>query len=147
MITIDLQKALGIIDHQILLKKMKHLHFFKKVFAWFKSYFCKRRFEISSSTSYSNPSNLLCSVPHRAILGTLWFLLYITDWHKAVSRDSLLYADGNCIVFQRKRVIEIEKQLIRNLSSLFGKFVDNKLSKHFGKNKTKTILFVTTHKL
>lgn len=75
------------------------------------------------------------------------FLIYITDWHEAVSRDSLLYADGNCIVFQRKRVIEIEKQLIRNFSSLFGKFVDNKLSKHFGKNKTKTILFVTTHKL
>ena len=136
MITIDLQKALGIIDHQILLEKMKHLHFFKKVFAWFKSYFCKRRFEISSNTSYSNPSNLLCSVPHRAILGTLWFLLYITDWHKAVSRDSLLYADGNCIVFQHKRVIKIEKQLIRDFSGLFGKFVDNKLSIHFGKNKT-----------
>lgn len=136
MITIDLQKALGIIDHQILLKKMKHLHFFKKVFAWFKSYFCKRRFEISSNTSYSNPSNLLCSVPHRAILGTLWFLLYITDQHKAVSRDSLLYADGNCIVFQHKRVIKIEKQLIRDFSSFCDLVVDNKSSIHFGEDKT-----------
>ena len=78
---------------------------------------------------------------------------------QAVVSDSLLYADDTCIVFQYKRKIEIEKQVIRDFSSVcdwfverdFSSvcdwFVDNKLSIHFGQDKTKSILFGTKHKL
>ena len=38
MILIDLQKAFDTTDHQILLKKMKYLGFFKNTVTWFKSY-------------------------------------------------------------------------------------------------------------
>ena len=75
------------------------------------------------------------------------FLLYINDLPQAVVSDSLLYADDTCIVFQHKSEIEIEKQLIRDFSSLCDWFVDNKLSIHFGQDKTKSILFGTKHKL
>ena len=61
--------------------------------------------------------------------------------------DSLLYADDTCIVFQHKNVTEIEKQLLRDFSSLCDWFVDNKLSVHFTQDKTKSILFGTKHKL
>ena len=64
-----------------------------------------------------------------------------------VASDSLLYADDTCIVFQYKNVTEIEKQLLRDFSSLCDWFVDNKLSVHFGQEKTKSILFGTKHKL
>ena len=60
---------------------------------------------------------------------------------------SLLYADDTCIVFQHKSKIDIEKQLIRDFSSVCDWFVDNKLSIHFGQEKTKSILFGTKHKL
>ena len=66
---------------------------------------------------------------------------------EAVVNDSLLYADDTCIVFQHKNVTEIEKQLLRDFSSLCDWFVDNKLSVHFGQDKTKSILFGTKHKL
>ena len=46
-----------------------------------------------------------------------------------------------------KNVTEIEKQLLKDFSSLCDWFVDNKLSAHFGQNKTKSILFGTKHKL
>ena len=36
---------------------------------------------------------------------------------------------------------EIEKQLLRDFSSLCDWFVDNKLSVHFGQDKTKSIFF------
>ena len=75
------------------------------------------------------------------------FLLYIDDFPEAVVSDSLLYSDDTCIVFQHKSEIEIEKQLIRDFSSLCDWFVDNKLSIHFGQDKTKSILFGTKHKL
>ena len=70
-------------------------------------------------------------------LGPLLFLLYINDLSRAVVSDSLLYADDTCIVFQHKSEIEIEKQLTRDFSSLCDWFVDNKLSIHFGQDKTK----------
>ena len=66
---------------------------------------------------------------------------------QAVVSDSLLNADDTCKVFQHKNEIEIEKQLIRDFPSLCDWFVDNKLSIHFGQDKTKSILFGTKHKL
>ena len=159
MVLIDLQKAFDTIDHQILLKKMKYLGFSKNTITWFTSYLCERKIRISINTSYSSPASLLCGVRQESILGPLLFLLYIDDLSQAVVSDSLLYADDTCIVFQHKRETEIEKQLIRDFSSVcdwfverdFSSvcdwFVDNKLSIHFGQGKTKSILFGTKHKL
>ena len=65
------------------------------------------------------------------------FLLFINYLPQAVVSDSLLYADNTCIVFQHKNVTEIEKQLLRDLSSLCDWFVDNKLSVHFSQERTK----------
>ena len=74
-------------------------------------------------------------------------LLYINDLPQAAVSDSLLYADDTYVVFQHKNVTEIEKQLLRDFSSLCDWFVDNKLSAHFGQDKTKSILLGTKHKL
>ena len=137
MILIDLQKAFDTIDHQILIKKMKYLGFSKHVIAWFKSYLSERKFKVNINTSYSSPS----------ILGPLLLFLYINDLPQAVVSDSLLCADDTCIVFQHINVTEIEKQLLRDFSSLCSWFADNRLSLHFGKNQTKSIVFGTKHKL
>ena len=145
MVLIDLQKAFDTIDYQILLKKIKYLAFSKNTVTWFKSYLCEWKFKISINTSYSSPASLLFGVPQGSILGPLLFLLYINDLPQAVVSDSVLCADDTCIVFQHKN--EIERQLIRDFSSVCDWFVDNKLSKHFGQDKTKWILFGTKHKL
>ena len=81
------------------------------------------------------------------ILGPLLFLLYLNNLPHAIVIDSLLYANDTFIVFQHKSEIEIEKQLIRDFSSVCDLFVDNKLSIHLGQDKTKSKLFGTKHKL
>ena len=45
-----------------------------------------------------------------------------------------------------KSETEIEKQLIRDFSSVYDLFVDNKLSIYLGQDKTNSILFGTKHK-
>ena len=64
-----------------------------------------------------------------------------------VASDSLLYADDTCIVFWYKKVTEIEKQPVRDFSSLCDWFVDNNFSVYFSQEKTKSILFGTKHKI
>ena len=114
--------------------------------AWFNSYLSERKFKININTSYFSRSNLICGIPQGSILGPLMFLLYINDLPQAVVSDSLLYANDTCIVFQHENINEMEKQLLRDFSSLCDWCVDNKLSVYFGQDKAKSILFGTKHK-
>ena len=59
----------------------------------------------------------------------------------AVSCDMLLYADDTCLIFQAKDLSSLSEKLNSEFNNLCDWFVDNKLSIHFGEDKTKSILF------
>ena len=120
---------------------MRYLGFSKNLIAWFKLHLSEQKFKININTSYSSPSNLICGVPQGSILGPLLFLLSVNYLLQAVVSDSVLYSDDTCIVFQHENVTEIEKQLLRDFSSLCDWSVDNKLSVHFDQDKTKFIWY------
>ena len=65
----------------------------------------------------------------------------------AVKNDLYLYADDSCLVFQDKDVSAIERNLNVDFSNLCDWFLDNKLSIHFGDDKTKSILFSSKRKV
>ena len=52
-----------------------------------------------------------------------------------------LYADDICLFCMGKDIKTIEDQLSEDFNSLCKWFIDNKLSIHFGEEKTKSILF------
>ena len=54
----------------------------------------------------------------------------------------LLYADVSCLVFTGPDLKTIEIILNKNFNSLCDWFVKNKLSIHFGKDKTKLLFLV-----
>ena len=62
---------------------------------------------------------------------------------QAVKYKLFLYADDRCLTFQRENVKEIEDQLNLNFSSVCDWCINNKLSIHLGKDKTKSVLFGT----
>ena len=66
---------------------------------------------------------------------------------QAVKCNLFLYADDTCLVCQHKDINEIEKQLNKDFESICDWFVDNKLSIHFGDDKTKSILFTSKFKI
>ena len=142
MILIDLQKAFDTINYDILLEKMKFLKFSPETIGWFKSYLSNRSFIVNVDSAFSEPADLTCGVPQGSILGPLLFLIYINDLPQAVKdSDIRLYADDTCISFSHKCVKTIQDNLNADFESLCDWFLDNKLSIHFGEDKTKTILF------
>ena len=62
---------------------------------------------------------------------------------QAVTSTLLLYADDSCILYQHKDAAQIEKRLNKDFEHLCDLFVNNKLSIHFGEDKTKSILFAS----
>ena len=91
---------------------------------------------------YSSPDKLSYGVPQGSILSPLLFLLYVNDIPQAVNSE-LLYADDTCLIYMGKDTKTIEEQLNKDFNSLCEWFIDNKLSIHFGEEKTKFILFGT----
>ena len=66
---------------------------------------------------------------------------------QAVNSNLFLYADDSCLMFQHKEVEEIERVLNNDFENICDWFVDNKLSIHFGEDKTKSILFASQRKI
>ena len=147
MILIDLQKAFDTIDHTILLNKLNFLGFSSSVVSWYRSYLTNRTFMVEIDEKLSNPGDLKCGVPQGSILGPLLFLLYVNDMPHSVDCDLLLYADDSCLIFSDTNFDKIEKQLNKDFNSICDWFVDNKLSIHFGDDKTKCIVFGSKPKL
>ena len=147
MILIDLQKAFDTIDHDILLQNLYAIGFSKHSVNWFRSYLTNRTFLVILGNVFSQPACVSSGVPQGSILGPLLFLIYINDMSQAVKCNLFLYADDTCLVCQHKDINEIEKQLNKDFESSCGWFVDNKLSIHFGDDKTKSIYFASKFKV
>ena len=121
---------------------MECVGFKKPVIKWFKSYLSNRKFFVSVEGVFSEEGLLTCGVPQGSILGPLLFLIYINDLPQSLSETaSNLYADDTCIYYQHRDIQKIENVLNKEFSSLCEWFIDNKLSIHFGEDKTKAILF------
>ena len=80
-------------------------------------------------------------------MGPLIFLMYINDMVQAVKCDLYLYADDSCLVCRGKDINAIEDTLNRNFNTLCDWFIDNRLSIHFGEDKTKSIIFGSKRRL
>ena len=131
IVLIDLQKVFDTIDHQNLLQKLKAIKFSEGT-----SYLSKRVFLVNIENKLSDFGEISCGVSQESILGPMLFLIYVNDIPQAVTSTLLSYTDDSCILYQHKDVLQIEKRLNEDFKNLCNCFVDNKLSIHFGEDKT-----------
>ena len=74
----------------------------------------------------------------RIYIGRLLFLLYVNDIPQIAYIETI-----QVLFYQYKNVTEIENALSKEFKNVYGWFVDNKLSIHFGKNKNKCFFKLT----
>ena len=72
-----------------------------------------------------------------------YFLLILNVSSQILKSTLILYADNSRPLYQHKEVDEVKKQLYKDFESISEWLVGNKLSIHFGGDKTKSILFTS----
>ena len=108
----------------------------------FGSYLKKQNIIVSLEETLSETGILNCRVRQESIIGPILFLLYVNDMKTELKNCGLrLYASDTCILYSHQYIKFIERNLNYDFNNLYEWFIDNKLSLHFGEDKTKSILF------
>ena len=100
---IDLQKAFGTVNHEILLQKLKHYGIRSKQNDWFQSFLTNRKQYVSMEGFFSQTKIVKCGVPQGSTLGPLLFLIYINDLANALEKSIVdHFADDTNLLYGNK---------------------------------------------
>ena len=94
VLMVDLCKAFDLVDHSLLLHKLKIYRCSEEALDWFTSYLSKRTQKVDINGQISHPLENICGVPQGSVLGPLFFIVFINDMFSYPELDNLsLYAD------------------------------------------------------
>ena len=100
-IFLDLQKVFDIVNHNILVKQLKHYGVRGNVLDWFRSCPCGRSQYVTVNGHVSDSLIITCGVPQGSVLGPLLFFIYVNDL-PSISKilEFYLFADNRSIYFE-----------------------------------------------
>ena len=76
---IDFRKAFDVVDHEILMKKLKLYKLSETSLSWFSSYLSERKQAVYNEQDHSEFIQIKSGVPQGSILGPTLFLLFLND--------------------------------------------------------------------
>lgn len=139
---LDLAKAFDVVDHKILLKKLRNFGIENKAHDLFKSYLTNRKMYTVVNEMESDFSVMTSGVPQGSILGPFLFLIYINDITQQGLHGKLtLYADDTAL-FYNGRTEQIFEDAQQDLDTIFRWTCRNKIK--LNEDKCKYILFKMT---
>jgi len=128
-IYLDLQKAFGTVNHEILLAKMKNYGIRGEIYNWFASYLRNRKQFTAIGNNGSEVNEIKCGVPQISVLGPLLFLIYVNDIHNAIPEVNIkLFADDTNIFIHSRDSIRSSQKTNLCLKQINEWFIANKLS-------------------
>ena len=143
----DLKKAFDLIDHNILLKKLKIYFRNKSTVLLFKSYLEKRTQMVYLNDNFSSEGQIPFGVPQGSILGPILFSLFINDMPLHISNENTceMFTDESTLHFSGKTITEISNILQSSLNDVNEWCVSNNMV--LNPAKTETMLIATRQKL
>ncbi len=146
-ILVDFRKAFDLVDHKILLQKLKLYKCREQTVNWFQSYLEQRSQVVAINGDKSENMTVQYGVPQGSILGPVLFLLFINDLpiHLAGNVTGTdLYADDTSIYDIQSNKVDLQENLQHALTNL-GKWCKSN-GMLLNTDKTKVMLITSRQK-
>ena len=144
---IDFRKAFDLVDHNLLLNKLRIYRFNDLSLSWFKSYLSNRTQQVVINNLSSSSGDVVCGVPQGSILGPLLFLLFINDLPLSLKNSPIsvdLYADDTTLYSTALDKSSLEADLQKALDSVHTWCLENGML--INTEKTKLMLIASRQK-
>ena len=142
---LDSKKAFDLVDHKVLLHKLKLYNFSSHALKVFESYLTNRTQAIRTAVACSNNLPITSGVPQGSILGPLLFLLYVNDLPLEINSDTDMYADDTKFHCKGKDINEIQLILQSDINKTQRWCMKNKMA--INPTKTTCIIIGSKQKL
>ena len=136
----DLRKAFDVVDHEILLRKLRFHKFDNRSLTWMQSYLSDRNQCIVEKKIHSSMQDIKSGVPQGCILGPVLFLIFINDMPLFINEAyAEVYADDSTVHSANKDTIVVEYKLQNGAVGFWTWCRNNKIFIHFTKTSVMTI--------
>ncbi|CAB4003657.1 Hypothetical predicted protein [Paramuricea clavata] len=136
VVFLDLRNAFDMVDHEILIKKLKIYGVQNTVLKWFISYLFDRKQFCKVEIAASSTKNIRCGVPQGSNLGPLLFFLYVNDLPHCLRHSSAeMYADDTNLTACSHDINNLQAILNSDLNNIHQWIVANKLTLNVGKTE------------